>query len=135
MGIEVLTDAFISIGGTDVSDHVKSLTLNYESEQQDASVFGVGTRINIGGLKNWSLQLQAHQDWAASELDSVLFPLVGTSCALVVRKSSSAKGVDNPEFAGAGILQGYTPIAGAVGEVAATPVTFNCAGALGRTTA
>lgn len=135
MAVQVLTNASIVINGEDISDHCREVTINYEAEMQDDTAFGDTTRSNIGGLKNWSMSIVAHQDWAATELDSVLFPLVGTTFTVTVKKDSGSVSTSNPSFSGTGILQGYNPIAGAVGDLANTPITINCAGTLTRATA
>jgi len=134
MAVEVLTNCFISIAGNDISDHVKSVQLTYEAEMQDASTYGVGTRKNIGGLKNWSVQLEALNDYASSELDSIVFPLVGTEVAVILRKDAGSVATTNPNYTGQAILASYNPMNGSVGDLASTPITLNCAGTLSRAT-
>jgi len=132
MAIQTLTNAFISIDGNDISDHCRSVTLTYESELPDNTVFGDTTRSAIGGLKNWSLSVEAFNDYASSQLDSILFPLVGTTFTVIVRKDAGSQSATNPSFTGTGILQGYNPVNGAVGDIAGTPITINSAGTLAR---
>lgn len=135
MAPRVLTDAFVSVDGNDISDHVKSVTINYGSETQDNTVMGDDTRSRIGGLKDWSVTIQVVNDWAASEVDSVLFPLVGTTFTVIVRPDNS-EGVSatNPNYTGTGILESYPPLGNAVGELAESGVTIQSAGTLSRAT-
>lgn len=136
MGAFVFTDGFVSINGNDVSDHVKSATLNYSAELQDDTVMGDTTRSRIGGLKDWSIDIEAQNDFASGELDSILFPLVGTTFTVILRAvNTGGIGSTNPNFSGTGILESYTPIAGAVGDLASTPITIQAAGTLSRLTA
>ena len=72
----VLTDAFVSVGGNDISDHVRTVTLNYAAEEVDDTTMAQGTRTNLGGLKTWSLDLEVANDFAATEIDSIIFPLL-----------------------------------------------------------
>ena len=131
----VLDDAFVSIGGNDVSANVKSLTINYSAAVQDITAMGDLTTINIGGLKDWSVDVEFNQDFTAAALDSILFPLVGTSVALIIRPDSAVKGANNPEFTGNAILATYPPLGGSVGDAAGTSVSLMSAGTLGRAVA
>jgi hypothetical protein len=131
----VLTDAFVSISGNDVSDHVKSVSLNYAADMQDATAMGDGTHKRLGGLKDWSMDVEFHQDFAAANLDSILFPLVGTSFTVIARPvKSTAVGTGNPNYTGTAILESYKPLGGSVGDLAMCNITLQGNGTLSRAT-
>lgn len=130
----VFTNAFLSIGGVDLSDHVRSVTLNYSAEMQDKTAMGDLTRTRLGGLLDWSLEVNFNQDFAASNVDATLFPLVGTSPAIVLRGDAGVVSATNPEFQGNAVLESYAPLGGNVGDMAETPVTFPGDGTLTRAT-
>ena len=132
----VLADCFVSLGGTDVSTYVRSVTLPYAAEMQDDTTMGDTTRINKGGLKNWSIDIEFQQDFADNLIDEILFPLVGTSFTVIVRPvASSVVGVSNPNYTGTGILESYQPFGQSVGDLATSTVTIQSAGTLTRATA
>ena len=82
----VLTDPFISIGGNDVSDHFTSVALPVEAETQEATAFGDDWRTRLGGLKDWSASRSTSTRTSdAGQLDALMWPLVGTNVALVIR--------------------------------------------------
>lgn len=136
MATLVFKDAFVSINGVDLSDHVKSVTVNYSAEMLDATAMGNDTKISKGGLKNWSVEVEFHQDYATSNVDATLFPLVGSTFTVIVRPvKATAVSATNPNYTGTGILESYSPIGGAVGELAATSITIQPAGTLSRATA
>jgi hypothetical protein len=131
----VLTDARFEIGGTDLSDHVESITLNYESDTPETTAMGDGTHIFAGGLKNWSVDISFRQDLAASEVDATFFPLVGTTAAIKIRNSATnSVSATNPSYEGTALVASYQPIGNAVGETANAPVKLMCAGTLSRAT-
>lgn len=135
MATFVFTDAYVSVASTDLSDHVKSVTLNYSAELQDDTVMGDTTRSRVGGLKDWSVEIEFLQDYAASKVDATLFTLVGSTAALVVRPDNSdGVGATNPNYTGTGVLESYSPMGGSLGEMAATTATFQAAGTLSRAT-
>ena len=135
MAKTVLTDAFVSIGGNDISDHVRTVTLNYAAEEVDDTTMGDDTRTNLGGLKTWSLDIEVANDFAASQVDSIIFPLVGTQVAVVFRPTSAAVGAGNPEYSGTGMLSTYNPVGQSVGDLATAPITIVSAGTLARAVA
>lgn len=135
MGVFVTKSAYITIGGTDLTDHVKQLTLNTGFDMQDVTAMSMNTRTSALGLKTWSVEIDFFQDFAASKIDATLNPLVGgASTALVIRPTNAAKGVNNPEYTGSAILESYTPIAGNVGDAHVVKVTFKSAGDMDRST-
>ena len=130
----VLTDASLVLNSVDLSDHVQSITVNYEAELQDDTVMGDDTRSNIGGLKNWSIDVQFTQNYAASKVDATLFSIVGSTVAVVVKPTSSAVGSTNPSYSGNCVVGSYSPIGNSVGDLAVAPVTLASAGTLTRAT-
>ena len=128
----VLTDPFISIGGNDVSDHFTSVALPVEAETQEATAFGDEWRTRLGGLKDWSASLDFNQDFADGALDDLMWPLLGTNVALVIRPDAAAVGVNNPQFTGNAILMSYPPLGNSVGELATGSITLEGNGPLVR---
>lgn len=121
----VLTDAFVSVNAVDLSDHARSVTIKYSAELQDATVMGNAGRRKLAGLKDWSCDIEFDQDFASSKVDATLYPLVGVETAIKIRASkTSAISATNPEYQGNGMLESYSPVAGSVGEVSRTSVTF-----------
>lgn len=127
-----LTDAYVSIDSNVVDSDGASLSMPYSADSLDATGFGDSSRVRIGGLKDWSLQFDGHQDFAASGLDSILFPLVGTVVAVEVRPTSSAVSSSNPKFTGNVLVQAYNPFGNSVGELAGFGCTMEAAGDLTR---
>lgn len=120
------------INGVDLSAHCAEASLNYSSETLDETAFGDTTRINKGGLLNWSIDFRFHQDFAAAAVDATLFNLVGTTTCFELRPNNSCSTAINPSFTGIGIVSQYPPMSGAVGTLLDATVTLASAGALSR---
>lgn len=131
----VLTDASVVINSVDLSDQVRQVTVNVEADLQENTAMGDTFRSRLGGLKDWSVELEFNQDFAASEVDATLWPLVGTPTTITVKPTSSAVSATNPSFSGSAILADYAPVDGSVGDVATSGVTFQGAGTLTRAVA
>lgn len=130
----VWSDAFLSVGGTDLSDHVESIQLAYTSELLDATCMGDTARTYVEGFADWTLEVTFRQDHAAASTDATLFPLIGGgAAAVVVRPTSGVVGAGNPEFTGNAILTSYDgPVSGTVNQVANASASFQGSGALAR---
>lgn len=119
-----LTDAYISIAANVMSSNGNSVNINYSVATHDDTAFGDTTKSNMAGLKDWSMDVEFHQDYAASAVDSILFPLVGTAVAIEVRPTSSAVGASNPKYTCTGLITSYNPIGGKVGDKAGCKISI-----------
>jgi hypothetical protein len=122
----VLRDCFIEVDGTDFSSHVSSVTINLAKDEIDTTNFGGDGRERAHGLKDDSFELTFQQDYSAASVDDTLYPLWDEEQEFVVkvRPRSTAKAADNPEYSATCILLEYTPLAGDVGDLSTTDVTF-----------
>lgn len=131
----VLLSEFISLDGTDLSDYCNKAELQIEVEAKDVTTFGsAGAKEFIGGLKSGTLALEFKQDYAASQLDATLWPLLGTVVTFEVRPTSAAVGAGNPSYTGSVLITGHNPIQGGVGDEATMSLSFPTSGAISRAT-
>lgn len=134
MAVLVLTDADITVNGVVLSDKANSVTLNYEIDSVEVTAFGSVGHSFTGGLQNNSCDIEFMQDFAATEVEATIFPLVGTTTTVTVRGSSAATSATNPLYTLSGtFLAAHTPVAAAVGELAMTSLSFT-GGTLVKTT-
>lgn len=135
MAKQVLLQSFISVGGTDLSAYCSKIELQVEVEEKDATTFGsAGWHENLGGIKSGSLALTFKQDVAASAIDSILWPFLGTVQTFEVRLSNAVVGTSNPKYTGSALVRQHNPISGSVGDMAEMSVTWPTTGAITRAT-
>jgi len=124
MAVLALTDASITINSVALSSKSNSVTVNYEVDSVEVTAFGSNHNF-IGGLQNNSIEVALMQDYAASQTEATIYPLVGTTTTLVIKPTSGAVGATNPSYTITGaFLASHTPVAGGVGELAMTTLTF-----------
>lgn len=134
MAVLSLTNAVITVGGTDLSTYANSITLNYEIDSVEATGFG-GNHVFVGGLQNNSVEVTFMQDFAATKTEATIFPVVGTQTTITVKAVNAATSTTNPLYTiSNAYLSAHTPVAGGVGELAVTSLTFT-GGTLVKTTA
>ncbi|MEU8055713.1 hypothetical protein [Microbispora bryophytorum] len=134
MGSFAFTDARVEINSVDMSDFIKSVTLNVGVDELDDTAFGDTFHSRIGGLKDWTVDVEFNQDFAASAVDATIWPLLGTVTTIKIRPTSSSVGSTNPEYSGSVLVNAYSPADGSVGDLASTSVSWPGAGTLARAT-
>ena len=131
----VLTNAVVKINSVDLSDHVASIELAQEVEEVETTAFGDSARTRTGGLANNSLSLDFHQDFASASVDDTLNALVGGTASFEILPAGTAVSATNPKYTGTVLLTEWTPVSGAIGELATASVTWPISGAVTRATA
>jgi hypothetical protein len=133
---QVVLSRFVSIGTADISNALSGASLEITVEEVDKTSLGsAGWREVAAGLKSGSVTLNFMQDYAVGAIDSLLYPLIGTEATVTIRSSSATVSSSNPAYSAVVLISQYTPIAGAVGDLATFDVTFPTIGAITRATA
>lgn len=125
MAVLALTNAQITINSVDLSNRSNSVTVNYEADSVETTAFGDAGHKFTGGLQNNSVEIALMQDFAATNVEATVYPLVGTTTTLVIKPTTAAVSATNPSYTITNAyLAAHTPVAGAVGELAMTTLTF-----------
>ena len=131
----VLTNAYVIVNSVDVSDHVASVTLNSSIDVVETTAFGTtGARTRIGGLADNSITLEFHQDYASGSIEATVYPLLGTTTTVVVKPNGGTTSATNPSYTSTVLVAEWTPLNGAVGELATASVTWPVSGAITKAT-
>ena len=128
-------DYKVTIGTVVISDDIASVTLDITADEIEVTAFGSSYRSRIGGLKDASVSLDFHQDFGAGAVDSLLFPLMGSTVAVKIAPTSGTVTATNPEYRFNALVTQYQPFAGAVGDLATLSVTWPVSGEVTRGTA
>lgn len=131
----VLTDVAVVIGAVDLSDHVASVTLSTTYDVLETTAFAGGNvpaaaKTRIAGLADNSVTLEFHQDFAAGEVEASIYPLLGTAAAVTISPTTGAVSASNPQYQFDALISEWTPLNGAVGELATASVTWPISGAI-----
>lgn len=127
----VLTNAYITVNSVDLSDHIASVTLTTNRDVVETTAFSsTAARTRIGGLADNSVALEFHQDYATSSVEQTIYPLLGSNAAIVVKPNGSSTSATNPAYSFNALVSEWTPLNGAVGELATASVTWTIDGAI-----
>lgn len=129
----VLTNVDVTIGGIDLSNHISSVTLTSTYDVLETTAFAGGNvptaaKTRTAGLVDNSVAFEFHQDFAASSVEATIYPLLGTEVAVTVKPQDAAVAATNPEYQFNAIVSEWTPLNGAVGELATASVTWPITG-------
>lgn len=129
----VLTDASITVGNVDLSDHCSSITIESSADEVELSSFQNDYREFGQGLKDATITAEFYQDHASSSVDATLWTYneSGGTVEVVCKPTTSAVSATNPKFTMSTRLFNYNPIAGAVGEASTVEAVFRNASTTG----
>ena len=135
----VLTNVNITVAGVDLSDHIASVTLGSTYDVVETTAFADGNvpqaaKNRIAGLVDNSVTLEFHQDFAAASVEATIYPLLGTIPTITVQPLNEATSATNPLYTFDAVVSEWTPLNGAVGELATASVTWPITGAITKTT-
>jgi len=129
----VLTDVKTTINGVDFSDHLMSVALDVSADEVDTTAFGSsgGFRTRVAGLKDGSITLSFHNDFATTgsgAVDSTIWNLFGSNATVVVVPTSGSVSASNPSYSGVFLVSQTNPVSGSVGDLSTRDVTWPLAG-------
>lgn len=125
----VLKDVFILVNGVNFSDHVDTVTVDDSADEVEQTAFSNTYKQYQQGMKDATISLTFHQDFAAASVDATLAPLyaAGSAFPVEIRPTSAARSATNPARLMQSTMFGYSPLQGSVGELSKTEVAFRCA--------
>ena len=122
----VLTNANITIGATDVSASVASVQIETSADEVETTAFGDTGKTRVGGLLDTTISLSMHNDY--SVIEGLMYPLIGSTTTIVVKPNGTAVSTANPSYSAVCLVNSWSPVNGAVGELASVDVSFPVSG-------
>lgn len=128
MAIHMLSDASLVVNAVNLSNHVQSITVDMAAEDVDITAMGATSRAHLAGLRDDTVSVTFFQDFAASNVDATLAPLItSTGFSVVVKPTSSSVSSTNPSYTATMIMLGYQPLSGTVGDANTIELEFKAA--------
>lgn len=137
MAKQVLTNVAVTFGtaNTDITSYVASVTLSLSKAEVATTSFGSsGATTRIAGLQDNSITLELHQDYPT--IEKLFYDAFnnGTAVPMTVKPNGTAAASStNPSYAFNVLPLTWTPVAGAVGDLATASVTYPIDGVVTKT--
>jgi hypothetical protein len=133
----VVTANTVTLNGGTVSPSVARAELVLNSAEVDVTDFGSnGWTEVIGGLKSGTVSLDFHSDFGAGAVSALFQDLVGTiGTVTMIAGNGTAVSATTPRYTATVLINSFTPISGAVGDLSTFSVSFPTTGAVTYATA
>lgn len=133
----IATGTQVTLNGSDISSSCARAELVINAAEVTTTDFGsAGWTEVIGGLKSGQVSLDFHSDFGVGAVSALFQDLVGTiGTVTVIAANGTAASATTPEYTAEVLINSFTPIAGAVGDLSTFSVTFPTTGAVSYATA
>lgn len=137
MGKFVATGTQVTLNGSDISANVARAELVINAAEVEVTDFGSsGWTEVIGGLKSGTVSMDFHSDYGAGAVSALFQDLVGTiGTVTLIAANGTAASATTPTYTATVLVNSFTPISGAVGDLSTFSVSFPTTGAVTYATA
>ena len=136
---QVLLATSTGTPANDISSLVTSVELSRTYDLLDDTVMGESARSRKAGLETVTANVELIQRFSTStsagllNIDELLQTLAdrsssGKGFSMHIRPVNTTRSASNPEYQFQAVLESYSPIAGAIGEILKTTVPFQSGG-------
>lgn len=128
----VVTGTQVTLNGTDISSSCARAELVINAAEVETTDFGSGgwTEV-IGGLKSGTVSLDFHSDFGAGAVSQTFQSLIGTvGTVTLIAANGTAASATTPKYTATVLVNSFTPVAGAVGDLSTFSVSFPTTGAV-----
>ena len=136
MAKQVLTNVAVTFGtaSTDISAYVTSITLSTTANEVVTSAMGSSAMTRIQGMIDNSVTIELQQDYPTIEKLFWDAFSAGTAVPMTVKPNGTAAASStNPSYAFSALPTSWTPVNGAIGDLATVSITYPISGAITKT--
>ena len=133
----IATGTKVTLNGSDLSSSCARAELVINAAEVTTTDFGsAGWTEVIGGLKSGQVSLDFHSDFGTGAVSRLFQPLVGTiGTVTVIAANGTAASQSTPAYTATVLINSFTPVSGAVGDLSTFSVTFPTTGEVTYATA
>lgn len=116
----------LTVAGTDLSDHVKSVTINMPYDDVDVTAMNSTSHAHAPGLRDDSIEIEYFQDFASSSVDVTNVAIAGstTGGTVIFQTSGTTVSTTNPKYTLVATILDYTPVDASVGDASMNKVKY-----------
>jgi hypothetical protein len=133
----VATGTTVTFNGTDISGSLTRGELVVNSAEVDVTDFGSAGWVEvIGGLKSGTVSLDFQADYGSGGVNELFADLLGTiGTVTIITANGTAASATTPIYTTEVLVNSFTPVSGAVGDLSTWTVTFPTSGPVTYATA
>ena len=128
----VVTSTSVTVNSVDVSASCARAELSINASEVETTDFGSAGYVEvIGGLKSGTVSLDFHSDFGAGGVSETFENLIGTVIPIVlIAGNGTVASSTTPSYGFNALVTSFTPVSGAVGDLATFSVSFPTSGAV-----
>lgn len=132
---QVITNAAVTIGGVDLSQHITKVTLSSTRAEIETTTMGNSAKRRVGGLADNSVSFDFNNDYAGAATEATLYPLLGSTAQVQVWPNGTSTGTANPKYTFNVLVTEWMPLDAQVGELTTASITWPVDGTIAKATA
>lgn len=132
---QVITNAAVTIGGVDLSQHITKVTLSTMRAEIETTTFGNTAKRRVAGLADNSASFDFNNDYIGATVEATLYPLLGSTAQVQVWPNGTTTGTANPKYTFNVLVTEWTPLDAQVGELTTASITWPIDGTVAKATA
>ena len=128
----VVTSTSVTVNSVDVSASCARAELTINASEVETTDFGSAGYVEvIGGLKSGTVSLDFHSDFGVGGVSETFEDLIGTVIPIVlIAGNGTTASATTPSYSFNALVTSFTPVSGAVGDLATFSVSFPTSGAI-----
>tara|TARA_R110000868_G_scaffold443_5_gene3449 strand:+ start:316 stop:729 length:414 start_codon:yes stop_codon:yes gene_type:complete len=128
----VVTSTSVTLNSVDVSASCARAELSINASEVETTDFGSAGYVEvIGGLKSGTVSLDFHSDFGVGGVSETFEDLIGTVIPIVlIAGNGTTASATTPSYSFNALVTSFTPVSGAVGDLATFSVSFPTSGAI-----
>jgi len=136
MSVYMSNGVVLTVNAVDLSTLVSSVTINRNFDELEVTAMGDSGHRYVKGLESSSITIDFFNDDATSKTLQTLnsSSVFGNNVTVTAKQTSAATSATNPLYTMTCLVNGTTPINGAVGDISNQSVTWNVSGTIAITT-
>ena len=131
----VFNNPRITINSVDLTDQIAQVALDMTFAEVETTAFGNTAVTRVAGLGDHSFSASFHQDFATSEVEQTIYPLLGTTTQVTIKTVNTTTTTDNPLYTFTVLVAEWSPVSGSVGELLTADVSWPVSGGITKTNA
>lgn len=127
MAVQLQSTVGVKLATVDISSLVSSATLTQNFDELEITSLGDTAHKFVKGLEASTLSLDFFNDFAASQITTLLQTNYGTTItAVLIPVKGTAVSATNPLYTVSILVNNLTPISGDVSSINSASITFTC---------
>lgn len=130
----VLTNPSITINSVDLTDHIAQVSIDISYDEVETTAFGNSFRTRVAGLGDATAGFSFMQDFATSNVEATIYPLLGATTQVVVKPVNTTTSTTNPSYTFTVLCTEWSPVSGSVGDLLTNDVSWPISGSVTKAT-